>query len=294
MSRPANPVPQLRASLAELLRSRVAGAEGAGREQRILAAPGPRWFGEDRPIRTVHGDASMFIGGLRALLLQSLHPRAMAAVAGHSDFRTDPWGRLQRTAYFLAVTTFGPGEDAQAAVERVRSVHVHVRGTTRDGEPYAANDPHLLRWVHVAEADSFLAAHQRYGANKLDAAGCDGYVADIARVGAALGVPSPPRSRRELDAAIRGFRGELRGTPESREASRFLLLSPPLPIPVRPAYGLIAAAAVSLLPWWARRRLLLPYLPLTEAVAIRPAGELVTRTLRWAMTAEPKASVTTG
>src|SRR5262252_5014250 len=100
----------------------------------------------------------MFIGGIRALLLQSLHPLAMAAVAQHSDYRGDPWGRLQRTSYFLAVTTFGRAADA-----------------------------HLLTWVHIAEADSFLRAHSRFGIHPLDQAGRDGYLADMARIGHELG-----------------------------------------------------------------------------------------------------------
>src|SRR5690349_14140808 len=109
---------QLRSRLGSELFQRVAGPDGAQRNAEINAA-GNRWFGEDRPIRRVHGDAAMFVGGLRALLLQSLHPLAMAGVAQHSDFRHDPWGRLQRTSYFLAVTTFGPEQEAERAVARV-------------------------------------------------------------------------------------------------------------------------------------------------------------------------------
>jgi uncharacterized protein (DUF2236 family) len=96
----------------------------------------------------------MFVGGVRALLLQSLHPLAMAGVAGHSGYRSDPWGRLARTSYFLAVTTFGPADDAQALVDRINEIHLRVRGRAIDGRPYAASDPHLLRWVHLAETDS--------------------------------------------------------------------------------------------------------------------------------------------
>ena len=144
----------------------------------------------------------MFIGGIRALLLQSLHPLAMAAVAGHSGYRGDPWGRLQRTSYFLAVTTFGRAGDAQEAIARVRAIHRRVTGIAPDGRPYAASDPHLLTWVHIAEADSFLRAHTRFGTQPLDQAGRDGYVADLARIGAALGVPDPPRTEAELAAAI--------------------------------------------------------------------------------------------
>ena len=225
----------------------------------------------------------MFVGGVRALLLQSLHPLAMAGVAAHSGFKGDPWGRLQRTSHFLAVTTFGTAEDAAAMVRRIRAVHETVVGTAPDGRPYAASDPHLLRWVHIAEIDSFLAAHQRYGHRPLDAEGRDGYVADTARVAEELGVIDPPRTEAELRAQIEAYRPELAGTAGSREAARFLLLNPPLPVLARPPYGAIAAAAVSLLPRWARRQLYLPYLPVTEAVVVRAAGEGITRTIRWAM-----------
>jgi uncharacterized protein (DUF2236 family) len=246
--------------------------------------PGPRWFGPDRPIRTVHGDASMFIGGLTALLLQSLHPLAMAAVAGHSGYRGDPWGRLQRTSTFLAVTTYGTAEDAQRAVDHVRGIHERIRGTTSEGVPYHAADPHLLGWVHAAEADSFLRAHERYGARPLDAAGYDAYVADTARVAEALGADAPPRNRRELSERLVAYRPELRATPEARAAARFLLFRPPLPLVVRPFYGGLVANAVTLLPPWARGMLWLPRMPVVEDLAVRPTGHALTRTIRWAMT----------
>ena len=280
---PPQLIEQVRNRIGARLFARVAGPEGPDRRARIHGTPGPRWFDEDRPIRQVHGDASMFVGGVRALLLQSLHPLAMAGVAGHSGFRGDPWGRLQRTSYFLAVTTFGTAEDAEAMVRRIRAVHRRVVGTAPDGRGYSASDPHLLRWVHIAEIDSFLAAHQRYGHRPLDPAERDGYVADTARVAEALGVRDPPRDEGQLKEQLAGYRFELHGTPAAREAARFLLLRPPLPLAARPAYGAIAAAAVSLLPWWARRELLLPYLPLTEALVVRAAGAGITRTIRWAM-----------
>ena len=113
--------------------SRVAGPDGPEHRARIHETEGPRWFGPDRPIREVHGDASMFVGGLTALLLQSLHPLAMAGVAGHSDYKGDPWGRLQRTSYFLAVTTYGPAVDAERTVARIRGIHRRVKGTAPDG-----------------------------------------------------------------------------------------------------------------------------------------------------------------
>src|SRR5213082_1970 len=126
---------QLRSWLGDELFHRVAGPEGAERHAQINAA-GERWFSEGRPIRQVHGDAAMFVGGLRALLLQSLHPLAMAGVAGHSGFRGDPWGRLQRTSHFLAVTTFGTASEAEAMIGRIRSIHARVTGIASDGRPY--------------------------------------------------------------------------------------------------------------------------------------------------------------
>jgi uncharacterized protein (DUF2236 family) len=273
----------LRRRLGHQLFEWVAGPQGPRNRERIANADGPWWFADDRPIRRVHADAAMFVGGLRALLLQSLHPLAMAGVAAHSGYRGDPWGRLQRTGHFLAVTTFGSAADAENMVARIRQIHTRVNGTAPDGRPYSASDPHLLKWVHVVEVDSFLRAYQRYGAEPLDAAECDGYVADTARVAEELGVVLPPLTVGELREQLDAYRPELAGTPEARSAARFMLLNPPVPLLFRPAYPALGAAAVGLLPIWARLPLWLPYLPVTEAVAGRVAGELFTRTVRWAM-----------
>lgn len=278
------PVAEVRERLGRGLFAMVAGPEGPRNRARIHDTPGPRWFAEDRPIRRVHADASMFVGGLRALLLQSLHPLAMAGVAQHSDYRGDPWGRLQRTSTFLAVTTFGTDADAQRAVDKVRGIHRRVHGTAPDGRAYRADDPHLLEWVHIAEVDSFLTAHQRYGADPLDQEGRDGYVADTARVASALGVPDPPRTEAELADRIAAYRGELCGTDAARDAARFLLITPPLPLLARGPYGILAATAISLLPPWARSPLWLPYLPPLEATAIPMAGRTLVGAIRWAMT----------
>jgi uncharacterized protein (DUF2236 family) len=283
LTAPPEVVAGVRRTLGDRLFARVAGPEGPRRRDRIHGAVGPRWFDEDARIRQVHGDASMFVGGIRALLMQSLHPLAMAGVMDHSGFEGDPWGRLQRTSYFLAVTTFGTSADADKMVAAIRSVHERVVGTAPDGRAYAASDPHLLRWVHVAEIDSFLAAHQRYGKDPLDAEGRDAYVNDAARVAEALGVVDPPRSEAELRQQLADFRPELEGTPAARETARFLLLRPPLPLPARVPYAGLAAAAVGLMPVWARRQLLLPYLPLTERLLVRTTGTALTKTIRWAL-----------
>ncbi|MFE9680688.1 oxygenase MpaB family protein [Streptomyces sp. NPDC006285] len=280
----------LRQRLGSELFARVAGPDGPRNRARIHGTPGPRWFGPERPVRRVHGDASMFIGGLSALLLQSLHPLAMAAVAAHSGFRGDPWGRLQRTSTFLATTTYGTADSARLACAQVRAVHERVSGVTPEGASYRAGDPHLLGWVHVAEVDSFLRAHQRYGRRPLTAAECDGYVTDMARVAAALGVTDPPRDRAQLAERLDAYRPELRATPQARDAARFLLLNPPVPLPARLPYGILAANAVSLLPAWAARELRLPRLPLVEDLCVRPLGSAMTSAVRWAMTPPPPAA----
>lgn len=275
----------VRSGLGRALFGLIAGPEGDDNRARIHGTPGPRWFTEDRPIRRVHADASMYVGGLRALLFQSLHPLAMAGVAEHSDYRGDPWGRLQRTSTFLAVTTFATADDAQRAVDKVRGIHRRVHGVAPDGTPYAASDPHLLEWVHIAEVDSFLQAYQRYGAAPFDQEGRDGYVADTARVAEALGVVDPPRTEEQLRQRISQYRPELRGTAAAREAARFLLLTPPLPLVMRGPYGVLAATSISLLPGWARAPLWLPYVPPVEATVIKMAGNIVVGGIRWVMTA---------
>jgi uncharacterized protein (DUF2236 family) len=279
-------VGQLRARIGGAIFERVAGPDRDERRAAI-GAPGERLFADDRPIRAVQGDSAMFVGGIAALLLQSLHPLAMAAVAAHSGYQGDPWGRLQRTSYFLAVTAFGPAAEARAAIDRVRSIHRRVAGVAPDGRPYAASDPELLTWVHVAEADSFLRAYAAFGSRPLTQAERDGYVADMAVIGARLGVPDPPVTQAGLTAAIERFRPELRGTPQSREAARFLLLRPPLPAVARLPYAVLAGAAVSVLPGWAHRHLMLPRLPVTEAALVRPAGRAMVKGIRWA-TASPR------
>jgi uncharacterized protein (DUF2236 family) len=286
--------PDLRQQLGKGLFARVAGPDGPRNRARIHGAPGPRWFGPERPIRRVHGDASMFIGGLSALLLQSLHPLAMAAVAGHSGYRGDPWGRLQRTSTFLATTTFGTEAHAQQACAQVRAVHERIRGVTVDGDAYHAADPHLLAWVHAAEIDSFLRAHQRYGTKPLSEEGCDAYVADTARVATELGVLDPPRNRAELARLLADYRPELRASAQARDAARFLLLNPPVPAAARLPYAVLAANAVSLLPSWAARELNLPRLPILDEWCVRPLGVAVTSAVRWAMAPLRPATVTSG
>jgi uncharacterized protein (DUF2236 family) len=275
----------VRKRIGEAVIERVAGPRRQTGGERPRTAEADRWFAADRPIRQVHSDCAMFVGGITALLLQSLHPLAMAAVADHSGYRSDPWGRLQRTSHFIAATTFGRKEDALAAIAKVRAIHGHITGTATDRRPYAASDPRLLTWVHVAEVHAFLRAYEVYGERRLGQEARDGYVADMALIAAELGVPDPPRTEAEVLAAIDRYRPELAGTPQAWEAARFLLREPPLPLLLRPVYAGLAAAAVAVLPLWARRELRIPALPLADATLARPAGHLVVNAIRWGISA---------
>ncbi|MFJ6701027.1 oxygenase MpaB family protein [Streptomyces sp. NPDC091272] len=274
----------LRGRLGNQLFAQVAGPDGPRNRDRIHQTPGPRWFGPERPIRAVHGDAAMFVGGLRALLLQSLHPLAMAAVAAHSGYRGDPWGRLARTSTFLAVTTYGTAQDAAAAVAQVRAVHDRVTGTAQDdGRPYRASDPHLLAWVHAAEVDSFLTAHQTFGVSPLPPSACDEYIRDTARIATALGVEKPPLTVAELRQVLASYRPELWATPAARDAARFIVTEPPLPRAARLPYRALTANATALLPAWARSELGLATAPPFLNPLTRSAGAAVTGVIRWAM-----------
>src|SRR5918997_2874844 len=162
-----------RVELAQAVRDRIAGPEFQAAHQQIWYQPGPRWFSEQDPIWRIHLDTSMFVGGIRALLLQSLHPVAMLGVSRHSGFRGDPWGRLQRTSRFLATTTYGTIADAERSIARVRAIHRRVKGSTSTGRPYRADDPHLLGWIHAAQVDSFLTTYRVFGAEPLDETDAD-------------------------------------------------------------------------------------------------------------------------
>lgn len=269
--------------IGQALRARVAGDDAPTRAQRIWGAEGERWFTREDPVWRVHADAAMFPAGVTALLMQMLHPMAMAGVAGHSGYKGDPWGRLQRTSNYLATTTFGTITDAEEMIAHVRSIHQRVRGRDERGRPYRASDPHLLMWVHIAEIDAFLRGFQAYATQPLTGDEADTYVRQAAVSARRLGVIDPPQTVQQLNAELASFRPEMETTPAAREAARFLLLSPPLPWAARPGYGALAAGGVALLPTWAREML---GLPLPEVVArwvAQPLGHLGTATVRWAM-----------
>ena len=275
---PLNVVDRGRRQLGESLRSRVAGPDAQTARSRIWDTVGPRWFTPDDAIWRVHADASMFPGGIAALLLQSLHPLAMAGVAGHSGFRADPWGRLARTSRYLATTTYGTIEHAEEAIEAVRGIHERVRGRAPDGRAYRASDPNLLRWVHIAEVWCLLTAYRWYGERPLSEQAADEYVAQAGRSARMLGATDVPSTVSDLQSALAAYRPELTATPAAQDAAHFLLHEPPLPLAARPGYVLLASGAVAVLPPWARSQL-----DLSDHWYAEPAGRLGTLAVRWGM-----------
>jgi len=239
-------------------------------------------FGPQSVCWRVHGDVvTMMVGGVAALLLQMLHPAVLAGVWDHSAFRHDMLGRLRRTARFIAVTGYDSREAAEAAIQKVRAVHVRVRGHLPDGTPYAADDPRLLAWVHVTEAVSFLDAWIRYAEPGMPPADQDRYFAEFAIIAEKLGADPIPRSRAGAEALIESMRGELVADARTREVGRMVLEQPAPSLAVAPFQKMIFGAAVDLLPDWAREMH-----GLSNARLARPAVRLGTRgaaeMLRWA------------
>ncbi len=284
----SDPLSSIRSGLQTAIRKTLVGDQAPVRDLSKPISGDTGLFGPESVTWQVHADSAMLIGGIRALLLQTMHPLAMAGVADHSAYRTDPTGRLWRTASFVGTTTFGTTAQAKAAVRIVKKVHQRVVGEAPDGRPYEANDPHLMAWVHHTLVESFLVSYQRYGSAKLSADDADRYVAEQARLADVMGVEAPARSVGELTEAMATIRGELNAGEQARKAIRFLLV-PPLPLAARGPYAVLCAAAVGLLPGWVRWDLRIPYLPITERIAVRPATKALSAVIGWAMSAPTAA-----
>lgn len=243
----------------------------------------PGLFGPHSVSWQVHGDfPSMLVGGISALMLQLLHPLALAGVWDHSNFREDLLGRLRRTSQFISGTTFGATRDAEWLIDKVRTIHLHVTGTAPDGRAYAASDPQLLTWVHVAEVSSFLAAHLRYCNPHLPVADQDAYYAEIALIAERLGAADVPRSCQQVEVYLQRMRGQLQCSARSLEVVGILLDAPAPSRLAQPVGKLMLQAGVDLLPDWARRMLLLHQGPLQQRM-IRLGLQRTAPILRWAM-----------
>jgi uncharacterized protein (DUF2236 family) len=253
-------------------------------------------FEPDAVIRRVHGDfTSMMIGGVSALMLQMLHPGALAGVWDHSNFRHDMPGRLRRTAQFIGTTTYGSREDAERLIERVALIHRRVRGELPDGTPYSADDPRLLTWVHVAEVSSFLRAFLRYRDPLLSPPLQDRYLDQSAEIARRLGAEDIPRSRREIAEYLREMRRELRFDERTREVQQALLSQPAASASaLAPFQTLVFDAGIELLPHWGAQLHGFNFGPGRRA-AIRAGAAGMGAVLRWGLDAPaPVAKVRPG
>ncbi len=264
------------------IRGRIRRLVGSG-EVDLTRPPGDDGlFGPGSPAWRIHGDfTAMMIGGVSALLLQMLHPAALAGVWQHSDFRRDRQGRLKRTAHFISTTTFGSTAAAEAAIARIRTVHDRVQGVLPDGTAYSANDPRLLTWVHVAEVDSFLRAHLRYKDPELPGAVQDAYLAQYALVARRLGAADVPVSRAEIADYYRAIRPQLRFDHRTREVAAALTARDGDAM-TRQAMAMVFAAGHDLLPGWAQAMHGRAVAPIA-APAIRTGVRGMAGLFRWAL-----------
>lgn len=238
------------------------------------------YFGPDSAAWAVHGGLPTLVGGIRALLMQALHPAALAGVMQHSRYEEDALGRLAGTTQWLTIVTFGDKAQADRECARVRGMHRRVNGVyTVDGVefPYDATDPDLLRWVHIAFTDSFLATHLVWG--DPIPGGPDAYVREWAKAGELVGVENPPRSVTELRTAIAGYESQLRSSREAKETSAFIR-KPPLPFAAQGPYAALLLGALSTM---SPRHLAMLGLPRVPQVVARPAVTAMLGTLAFAL-----------
>jgi uncharacterized protein (DUF2236 family) len=289
-TRRANSSGSIAQLLTRRLRSKLAAGvthltSGSGPMLDYSSPPGdPGLFGPDAVCWKVHADfTSMMTGGISALLLQALHPLALAGVWDHSTFRTDILGRLRRTATFIAGTTYGNRHDALALIERVKRIHLGVSGIAPGGQPYRASEPALLTWVHVAEVSSFMTAHLRYVNPLLSVAEQDQYFEETARIAEMLGAENIPRSRAGIDAYLLAMQPALVASERTREVVRVLMSAPAPSIAMRPAGMLMLNAGVDLLPDWAQSMLGFERYAALRRTFARPGVRVVAPVIRWAL-----------
>lgn len=254
-------------------------------------------FGPDSVTWKLHKEPVLVLGGLRSLYLQALHPRAVAAIAQNSGYRDDPWGRLTRTSNYVGTVVFGSTDEVELAAGRLRRLHAGLSAVDpRTGERFRIDEPDLLRWVHVAEIESFLTTAVRSGVRLTDEE-VDAYYTEQLKAAELVGLDpaTVPSTAAEVAAYYEAMRPELALTKDSVETALFLTV-PPVPEnwgsralrlgltlgPTRWAYTGIAATAIGLLPPWARRMyggLGWPTTDLTAALSVRGLRMLISSVL---------------
>lgn len=238
-------------------------------------------FGPDSVAWRVHANfTAMMVGGLSSLIVQSLHPRALAAVWDHSDFRNQLKQRLGRTAYFVAATTYGGEAMALNAIRRVNTIHANIRGTDLDGIPYVANEPDLIRWVHLAEVTSFLNAYQHLAKQPLTPSACDQYIAEMRQVGHLLGAVDLPLTWQSTQDALAGYCDALRFDARATEILR-VVESYPTDVLDKPFMALVLQAAWDVMPSWIVQRMGKQPTCALQVQATRFALQVASEPIQW-------------
>ena len=240
----------------------------------------PGLLGPDSVSWRVIGDAAAFVGGIRALLVQTAHAEVVAGVEQHSRYRDDPLGRLSRTSVYVTETTYGALPEVEAAVATVRIAHRPVRGRSERGKAYSAGNPAMAAWVHNVLTDSFLVAFQTYARHKLTASEADRFVEEQTQIGGLLDADPLPTTASELATWI-AEHPAIAATEAQRHSVDFLR-NPPLPLAVKFGYRPLFNAALATLPASIGATVGLEAPP-----ASVPIGRFTVSSLRWALGSSP-------
>jgi len=243
----------------------------------------PGLFGPESVAWKVHADfVSMMIGGISSLVLQAMHPRALAGVWDHSSFREDLTGRLGRTAFFIAATTYGSKEMAMRSIHKVNAIHQHITGLDEFGRPYSATEPELLAWVHITETYSFLNGYQKYCQPKLNLAQQDQYFKEMKMLGEMMGAQNLPSTLSETRSAIEAYLPDLHYGARAQSIVK-LLDDFPTSTLSKPLLKLISKAGFYNLPDWAFEKINQPVPGLIQRTLVSSAVDLIAIPIRDAL-----------
>lgn len=273
----------LKTLLMNAIGERVRGITGSAASLDDFAKPkgDAGLFGPDSVAWQVHADfTAMMVGGLSSLIVQSLHPRALAAVWDHSDFRHQLKERLGRTANFVAATTYGSEAMALSAIRRVNTIHANIRGIDLLGQPYVANEPELIRWVHLVEVTSFLAAYQHLAKRPLSPQACDQYIREMARVGHLLGAVNLPLTYAAAQSELQGFIDQLSFDARAREILK-IIQAYPVDVLDKPWMALVLTCAFDVMPSWVLKLIEHPAACAVQKQVTRMAIQLSAEPVQW-------------
>ncbi len=271
--------------LDELIRKTIREMVGGGGPPVAFLTPkGDRGlFGPESIAWKVHADfISMMIGGISSLILQALHPQALAGVWDHSSFREDLKGRLGRTAFFIAATTYGSAEMANNIIEKVNQIHTKITGFDEFGKPYSATDPHLLSWVHLTETRSFMRAYEDYRKEKINPQDKDQYFMEMSILGERMGAKDLPSTYAGTNEAIKSYIPELYFG-ERAQSILDLLENFPSNLSAKPFIKLISRAGVLNLPDWVYPMIKKPTPSYLERFAVKRSIDLIAIPVREAL-----------